>query len=469
MPIEVTGPFNQMISVPLAGERHGDATVHLTSGGTIDIELTTPVQTTAFVSGSGNVADTDTVAAVGDVIDQQSALITLFPATPANVTDDGTTATIVIGAPSVHAGSYQVTLADLAAGPVSVSPPIVSVDGSPAIAGKTLTGAPGIWAQDPAATDPAVVGQWLVGTLAIPGATGATLADAPGGSITYREEATDENGARQHASAAAVLGYSDNTPPDVTNIVHAALDLTYDVEDNESAGNKHVGGYYDDGLNPEPTSLEVFFGIGADTRFEFDRTYGNPAQVFTIPDPLTTKRYYWVDVNDAGKMPDLPNSVLITIASTPPTLGSMVPEPGTSGHGVAAPFVLTFSENVQAGAADTVTLWNLDGAAAVETFDLSAGTGTNGGTIGLAGAVVTITPGAALTADTKYSLRYGADFVRDLAGAPCAANNDDSLLFGTHIGPVITVGSGQVTIELLSPLELVDFVPGDAQVEVVAA
>lgn len=78
---------------------------------------------------------------------------------------------IIVTAPAVYAGTYLVSQADLAAGPVNLVPPALS---AAADVGQTMQYLPGLWAYDAARGAIVVLGQWVRDDVDIAGATETT-------------------------------------------------------------------------------------------------------------------------------------------------------------------------------------------------------------------------------------------------------------------------------------------------------
>lgn len=78
---------------------------------------------------------------------------------------------IIVTAPAIYAGTYSVLQADLAAGPVNLVPPQLSVA---AEVGESMGYTPGLWAFDAARGSVLVAGQWLRDDVDIAGATGTS-------------------------------------------------------------------------------------------------------------------------------------------------------------------------------------------------------------------------------------------------------------------------------------------------------
>lgn len=126
--------------------------------------------------------------------------------TDATIELDGSGSVLVtVLSPPDFAGSYDVELADLASGPVSlVAPGILGT----ASTGETLTVEPGLWLYSADAGEPVLEYDWQANGTAIAGATGESLVlgiGQAGREVTVRESATDQNGARNVVSAGLAI------------------------------------------------------------------------------------------------------------------------------------------------------------------------------------------------------------------------------------------------------------------------
>lgn len=81
---------------------------------------------------------------------------------------------IEVAAPSAHAGTYPLSLAELVRGPVCLVPPVIQdLEGA-------LTVEPGLWAYDAAQGAATITRQWLTGGTVVKGATGLSFAPVAG-------------------------------------------------------------------------------------------------------------------------------------------------------------------------------------------------------------------------------------------------------------------------------------------------
>ena len=129
--------------------------------------------------------------------------VTKLPDGTLQITAADGTLTLTILSPSPFAGSYEITTEALAAGPVNLVPPTIAGTGA---VGSTLTATPGLWAFDAAGPAPVLGVQWLRDGLAIPGATGLTVAaPAEGGVLRFEETLTQSGTGAATASASLTI------------------------------------------------------------------------------------------------------------------------------------------------------------------------------------------------------------------------------------------------------------------------
>ena len=109
----------------------------------------------------------------------------------------------------------------------------------------------------------------------------------------------------------------------------------------------------------------------------------------------------------------------LRVDATAPTIGGLAPADDALGVAWDANLVLTFSEDVQAGAGSVYLVRSSDGAA-VETIPVG------NGPVALAGGTVTIDPAMTLADGTAYHVLLDAGAFLDLAGNPCAGLSTDT-------------------------------------------
>jgi hypothetical protein len=134
------------------------------------------------------------------------------------------------------------------------------------------------------------------------------------------------------------------------------------------------------------------------------------------------------------------SNVAIIIDTTGPTLTSSSPGDNATNVLTGSTISLTYDEAVALGAAGTITLYNFDTGLPVESFNVANGRGTNGGTLSVAGNVVTLNLGAATVPGTHYDVQTTAGAVRDVAGNNAAALETNTALdFTTFTAPIVNV------------------------------
>jgi hypothetical protein len=131
------------------------------------------------------------------------------------------------------------------------------------------------------------------------------------------------------------------------------------------------------------------------------------------------------EVNNGG-ISDAQTVAVSGLDFTVPTFSSGSPADGATGVAVGSNIALTFSENVFAGSG-LFRLRNTTANTQIETFNPANGTGSSGGTISIAGAVVTLNPFADLLNSTDYAVRWDAGALLDQDGNSLGANTGDTL------------------------------------------
>lgn len=113
---------------------------------------------------------------------------------------------------------------------------------------------------------------------------------------------------------------------------------------------------------------------------------------------------------------------------SPPVFDSANSSPNDGATGVAIddPIVVAYDKTV-VGATAGGEFYLYAGGVLVETFDVDAGTGDDGGTISISGTDVTLTPGTLRTNGATYSTRWNAGAVEDTSGNPVAVNAGNTL------------------------------------------
>lgn len=124
-----------------------------------------------------------------------------------------------------------------------------------------------------------------------------------------------------------------------------------------------------------------------------------------------------VRVTDAGSPVAASSEEVMTITvsdDVAPTLLGNQSSPADNATGVAptASLILKFSEAIVAGSG-TVTLVNVTTGAIVETFDVSTGVGSAGGSLSISGDTLTLDPASDLAQATQYAVQVPAAVVKD--------------------------------------------------------
>ena len=123
--------------------------------------------------------------------------------------------------------------------------------------------------------------------------------------------------------------------------------------------------------------------------------------------------------------PGIANDTELNFAAiASPQLTSSVPDDDATGIALDAAIVLNFDQPVEAGTG-SVALRDLSGPTVVETFDVTTGLGTAGGSIGFAGAAATVTPGASLAANADYAVQVDASAIENASGLSFEGISDD--------------------------------------------
>jgi hypothetical protein len=130
----------------------------------------------------------------------------------------------------------------------------------------------------------------------------------------------------------------------------------------------------------------------------------------------------------------------VDVDATPPVLVGSSPSDDAVDVALDEPITLTLSKNVLPPTiGGEFYLVENAGPTIVETFDVEAGIGSNGGTISAVGDDILIDPGANYTPATVHSVQWSEGAVIDEWGNPLAANSTDTLISFTTAGaPVAT-------------------------------
>lgn len=139
-----------------------------------------------------------------------------------------TSITITVPAPSAHAGTYPLVLADLARGPVCLAAPSIRD------ANGTLTAEPGLWACDASRGATTIARQWLVDKAAVENATGLSFVPVPAAAAQeiVLAETVRQNGA-ETSGLSEVFTLPAKAAPEATGLsvtADATLSLVADPD-----------------------------------------------------------------------------------------------------------------------------------------------------------------------------------------------------------------------------------------------
>ncbi|MGQ9367075.1 beta strand repeat-containing protein [Azospirillum sp. ST 5-10] len=150
----------------------------------------------------------------------------------------------------------------------------------------------------------------------------------------------------------------------------------------------------------------------------------------------------------AGNTSAASSDLVVTIDTAAPTLSQSTPSASATGVDLTQSVILTFSETVVAGTtAPTASLYRADTPGTpVETFDLSTGIGSAGGTATVSGTVVTLDPGGTLAYGTGYFVQVAGTALADRAGnAYAGISTTTGLTFTTAVAPAPPDNGGGTT------------------------
>lgn len=122
-----------------------------------------------------------------------------------------------------------------------------------------------------------------------------------------------------------------------------------------------------------------------------------------------------------------------------PVISSSVPTDNATDVAIDSTIAITFDKNVLfiVGGGDVVLRDNDGGWADLETFapsSTTAATGSNGGSISISGAVMTITPGDEFVGSTEHAIRIDSDVIEEtVTGTNFAGVADDTSLSFTSV------------------------------------
>ncbi|MBF9036679.1 hypothetical protein HKCCE2091_20785 [Rhodobacterales bacterium HKCCE2091] len=324
------------------------------------------------------------------------------------------TATSAYGA--TPAPSNAVTVQDFAAPAI---PGLPVIDIAAPTQGQTLTAT----AAAPVTGNPAPVRswQWLRGGAAIPGATGGSYTTGAldvGTAISVRQTETNGFGSPASATSAATAAVieTDMTPPSVASA---------------TLGAQGAGGDLPVALTGLSEAAPQSYAVATGSATAPDRAQvlagqdhaGVPAPValgpldipltgsVSVPLPVgldASLNWYLVLGDAAGNHSDPVALGAQAVDTAAPAVLTRLPADDATDVAPDGSFAITFDEGM--ARTGSVTL-RLVGGAAVESFDLAAGTGDGGGTAAWSATsatddTLTLTPGATLAPATAYCFRH---------------------------------------------------------------
>jgi large repetitive protein len=143
---------------------------------------------------------------------------------------------------------------------------------------------------------------------------------------------------------------------------------------------------------------------------------------------------------DAAGNAATPVTSNLTIDTVVPTLTSSSPADNATNASPSGTITLTYNEPLTAGATNqTITLYNFTTGAVVETFNVTTGVGSNGGTLTLSGSAVTLNLADPMAYATHYDVQVQAGAFSDAAGNTSSAIATNTALDFTTGSPAATV------------------------------
>lgn len=178
-----------------------------------------------------------------------------------------------------------------------------------------------------------------------------------------------------------------------------------------------------DGTTP-PTAAQIAAGTGATWAVSSPILQVGDGESFYIPQPTELDVDSDWDVYAVEQYADLSYGTVLSASFTtlpgPPLLLSTSPSAGWLLTSLTANITMTFDQNILAGTGNIV-LRDTDTSADVETFNIATGVGSAGGTVSIAGAVLTINPNASLTARKNYAITVPATAITNTAATDAYA------------------------------------------------
>ena len=111
-----------------------------------------------------------------------------------------------------------------------------------------------------------------------------------------------------------------------------------------------------------------------------------------------------------------------------PAISSSSPADNATGVAITVDPTVTFDRNIVFGASGSIYIYNVTGAAILETFDVATEQGTSPGQVSISGAVLTIRPTSDLTNSNEYAIQWTAGAVESVEGAEVAALSDTTTI-----------------------------------------
>lgn len=116
-----------------------------------------------------------------------------------------------------------------------------------------------------------------------------------------------------------------------------------------------------------------------------------------------------------------------------PAISSSSPADNATGVAVAVDPTVTFDRNIVFGASGSIYIYDVTGAAILETFDVATEQGTSPGQVSISTDTLTIHPTSDLTNSNEYAIQWTAGAVESVEGAEVAALSDTTTISFTTI------------------------------------
>jgi Ca2+-binding RTX toxin-like protein len=155
-------------------------------------------------------------------------------------------------------------------------------------------------------------------------------------------------------------------------------------------------------------------------------------------------------------------SFSVTKDATAPTLSGASPQVAAMGIAPNANIVLTFSENVQLGSSGSLSLYQVTGGPAVETFNVATDLS---GKVSVSNNELTINPSANLLSDMGYYLLIDSGAIVDSSGNAYVGISSPSTYYFTIRGADIVGSSGGESITGTSSYEVINALGGNDTID----